>query len=97
MSSTANATLCLNFDTAAYLPQHNTVLCIGKCAGNIWWFCRRFKKKGGGGVTNVGISCGPTSLLAIYAMKYVYTIGDSKIKVTKVGVSVQQGINSFPA
>ena len=28
---------------------------------------------GGGGVTNVGGTCGPTPLLAIYAIKYVYT------------------------
>ena len=28
--------------TAAYLHHHNAVFCIGKCAGDFRWFCRRF-------------------------------------------------------
>ena len=32
--------------TAAYLRQHNTLLCKGKCAGDFRWFCRRFENRG---------------------------------------------------
>ena len=39
----------------------------------------------GRAVTNVGRTCGPTPLLAIYAIKYVYTIGTPSVPVDASG------------